>query len=345
MMNQVKTMKKQTLSVALSFAIVISMIASLLTPLKVYAYSGSDYTSNTTISSRLNTLFSNYQPGASQFNITFDGGSQCFGYAMYAQSILFGKTEKLNVYNSYGNNISYVKSYPTNTYASGWSSLPTGTHIRGTSPSGGMHSIILLKTTSSNITYVDANGDGQNTNNVVLHTMAWSTFFTYYVSSISYASYPSAATYPTSGSTTPLALVSGGTYIIQNVATGNYVNCWADSSAQIVNSTRVTTYPTASEATQYFTIYIQSDGSYKIMPYSTGYAINCTYRTNGTLNTYDPNLDLETWYVNASGSNFKVQLKNNTTMYWTASSSVYANITLSGNSGNDYQTWSFIRIY
>lgn len=208
-------------AVALAVCLCISAMAGI--PVSA----ADSHTENNTVQERLNTLTEEYSPGKSYFTSSsagndhngnkalpcdtydphtgayqycgvFDGKTQCFAYARYAQYILFGKTEggKTNFAIEGAGSIQYERiSNPTKQDIL---KLPLGAHIRNDGYNS--HSVILLKATETQITYLDCNCAASWNCAVHLHTVSWERFFSYYgigSSSIyGYASYPSAATYP-----------------------------------------------------------------------------------------------------------------------------------------------------
>lgn len=216
--------------------IIISLILALtITILAVPAFAADfnpfAYTNNTVIAERLQSLLNEYKPNEEYFTSTpwgedkngnkkvpcsndlyggytydeercghFDSMMQCRGYAMYAQYVLFGKTErgKTNSTINGASDIKYTWVYSPN--KSDIMKMPLGTHIRNDDYDT-MHSIILLKTTDSQISYLDCNCSNEWDCAVHLHTVSWDRFFSYYGIGVSYiysgyATYPSSSTYP-----------------------------------------------------------------------------------------------------------------------------------------------------
>lgn len=225
--EKMKKVSKKTMSIILVLALFVSAI-----PVSVSAYSAKDYTSNTIISSRLNSLFEEFTPNLSYFKSTpnggnkngdkskpcsriknsngqvvggydtcgsFDGKIQCRAYALYTQYTLFGKTEngKINPAISAANSIKYVTV--KNPSKADIMNMPLGAHIRNDGDN--RHSTVLLRSDSNTITYIDCNCSTTWGCAVHLHTVPWSQFFSTFgigVSKITngYAKYPSADTYP-----------------------------------------------------------------------------------------------------------------------------------------------------
>lgn len=125
----------------------------------------------------------------------FDDKLQCYGYAMYAQYILFGQTENglVNPGSAGGEEIEYT--IIENVGKDDIMHMPFGTHIRNEN----VHSIIMLESNEDGITYLDCNCFETWSCAVHLHQKSWDDFFTDTAIGsyeyCDYASYPTDETY------------------------------------------------------------------------------------------------------------------------------------------------------
>lgn len=131
--------KLRKITSVLLAVIIISVIT--MSPITASALTQSEF------DSKLNSLRSKY-PNYSTWCSSFDGGSQCFGFARLIGYEVFG-------------------SYPSTWSVSyDFNSVKTGDIIRyGNNGSGG-HSIFVTNVSGSTITFVDCNGNGNVTNGV-----------------------------------------------------------------------------------------------------------------------------------------------------------------------------------
>jgi S-layer homology domain. len=230
MKKLIKITSKKVIPVVLILAIMASML-NKSSASAASAYQGRNYTSSPVMAHRLDALFSAYEPNKSYFKSTpsgnnrngdnstpcqmgpdgrggyvgssvtcgrHDDGRQCLGYALYAQYVLFGKSESavasLNPAVQDAHKVKYTTvANPTKAQIM---NMPLGTHLRFL---GFRHSMILLKATESTITFLDCNCAWSNCG-IHLHTDSWWYFFAKLgvTSAVSpgYASYPTSETYP-----------------------------------------------------------------------------------------------------------------------------------------------------
>lgn len=131
--------KLRKITSVLLVVIIISVIT--MSPITASALTQSEF------DSKLNSLRSKY-PNYSTWYSSFDGGSQCFGFARLMGYEVFG-------------------SYPSTWSVSyDFNSVKAGDIVRyGNNGSGG-HSIFVTSVSGSTITFVDCNGNGNVTNGV-----------------------------------------------------------------------------------------------------------------------------------------------------------------------------------
>lgn len=102
---------------------------------------------------------------------SYDGGSQCYGFAHYIYYISTGKlcssSEKTSL-NLNNQNASSLKGY--------LQGLPIGTHLRVRTSRGGPHSMAVMGTTPQGITVYHANYD--NCCGVYYDTFTWEEYAT-----------------------------------------------------------------------------------------------------------------------------------------------------------------------
>ena len=213
-------MKKRIISVLLILLIALNSIPFINVSADEVSFSGSDFTTNATIASRLDEVFSEYVPGKHYF--VSDGGDnlngnknypctargngcgyfsyswQCLGYVRWAQNKLLGCDEWSNP--SFGELSGY--SYATEANCKNWfktnkSKLHPGAHIRFAN-----HSILYLSQDDNGVTFLHCNWG--KTCMVKFATLSWADFanlFGYVGYCTYYKDYYNV--YPEDGSATP----------------------------------------------------------------------------------------------------------------------------------------------
>ena len=197
-------MKRKFLSVLLILLTLMNAIPFITTSADTVSYSGSDFSTNATIASRLDEIFAEYVPGKHYF--VSDGGDnlngnknlpctaygngcgyfsyswQCLGYVRWAQNKLLGCDEWANPL--FGELSGY--SYATEANCKNWfqsnkSKLHPGAHIRFAN-----HSILYLSQDDYGVTFLHCNWG--KTCMVRFATLSWADFASLF-GYISYCTY------------------------------------------------------------------------------------------------------------------------------------------------------------
>ena len=213
-------MKKRIISIILILLTALNSIPFISVSADEASFSGSDFSTNATIASRLDEVFAEYVPGKHYF--VSDGGDnlngnknfpctasgngcgyfsyswQCLGYVRWAQNKLLGCDEWTN--SSFAELSGY--SYATETNCKNWfqtnkNKLHPGAHIRFAN-----HSILYLSQDDNGVTFLHCNWG--RTCMVKFATLSWKDFASLF-GYVSYCTYYKDYynVYPEDGSATP----------------------------------------------------------------------------------------------------------------------------------------------
>lgn len=185
-------MKRKTLSVLLVLLTLLNAIPFISASADTVSYSGSDFSTNATIASRLDEIFAEYVPGKHYF--VSDGGNnlngnknlpctaygnncgyfsyswQCLGYVRWAQNKLLGCDEWANPLFGELSGYSYAtEANCRNWFQSNKNKLHPGAHIRFAN-----HSILYLSQDSYGVTFLHCNWG--KTCMVKFATLSWADF-------------------------------------------------------------------------------------------------------------------------------------------------------------------------
>lgn len=185
-------MKRKLLSVLLVLLTLLNTIPFISASADTVSYSGSDFSTNATIASRLDEIFAEYVPGKHYF--VSDGGNnlngnknlpctaygngcgyfsyswQCLGYVRWAQNKLLGCDEWANSLFSELSGYSYAtEANCRNWFQNNKNKLHPGAHIRFAN-----HSILYLSQDSDGVTFLHCNWG--KTCIVKFATLSWADF-------------------------------------------------------------------------------------------------------------------------------------------------------------------------
>ena len=250
------------------------------------------------------------------YNGTKLGACQCFGYARYIQTVLFGK----NSYNSSG---SFYKVSGASVSAGSLTAdkiksiirsgnVKPGAHIRTNSSA---HSMVITQITDNGFSIIQANGSnnneysGHNACRVGTYTYTWSSYVdsTYGKRGIDYIEMPYDYNIPEPNN-------------YADIGTGFYaylINVQAWKMAAVVND-NVQLQSENAFRNQIWYFERQSDNSYKITNVATGKCldVNNGESTNGTnvLVWNSNNNNNQRWYFTSKDGNYVIHPKYNTSI-------------------------------
>ncbi|MCI7211676.1 MAG: RICIN domain-containing protein [Ruminococcus bromii] len=273
--------KLRKITSVLLVVIIISIIT--MSPITASALTQSEF------DSKLNYLRSKY-PNYSTWYSSFDGGSQCFGFARLMGYEVFG-------------------SYPSTWSVSyDFNSVKAGDIVRyGNNGSGG-HSIFVTSVSGSTITFVDCNGNGNITNGVWIPdkcVVKWDNTTTIGSSLFGYSfSYIRKSPGIESGNN-PVDLGTNFYASITHLASWNHLTAEENDNVDICwdNNT----------ANQYWKFYRYDDGSYMIKSASTGKCLEVeggSWVNGANIQVYDDNgTDAQRWFVYKCGNGYQLKAK------------------------------------
>ncbi len=273
--------KLRKITSVLLVVIIISVIT--MSPITASALTQSEF------DSKLNSLRSKY-PNYSTWYSSFDGGSQCFGFARLMGYEVFG-------------------SYPSTWSVSyDFNSVKAGDIVRyGNNGSGG-HSIFVTSVSGSTITFVDCNGNGNVTNGVWIPdkcVVKWDNTTTIGSSLFGYSfSYIRKSPGIESGNN-PVDLGTNFYASITHLASWNHLTAEENDNVDICwdNNT----------ANQYWKFYRYDDGSYMIKSASTGKCLEVeggSWVNGANIQVYDDNgTDAQRWFVYKCGNGYQLKAK------------------------------------
>ena len=250
------------------------------------------------------------------YNGTKLGACQCFGYARYIQTVLFGK----NSYNSSG---SFYKVSGASVSAGSLTAdklkniiksgnVKPGAHIR---TNGSAHSMIITQITDNGFSIIQANGSNNNEYSswsacrIGTYTYTWSSYVssTYGSRGINYIEMPYDYNIPELNN-------------YADIGTGFYaylINVQAWKMAAVVND-NVQLQSENAFRNQIWYFERQSDNSYKITNVATGKCldVNNGESTNGTnvLVWNSNNNNNQRWYFTPKDGNYVIHPKYNTSI-------------------------------
>lgn len=280
---------KKSLSVFLSAVILIGIFAVM--PISASAITQSEF------DNKLNSLRSQY-PNYSTWYGSFDGGSQCYGFAR-----LVG----YNVFGSYPSSWSRVYSI---------SNVKKGDILQYGNTSGNGHTVFVTNVSGDTITFVDCNGNGNYSGSSYVRScgIKWDNTINKYSNmfgkyGFSYLLSSPDLTNPVDKPTDNYVDIGTDFYAsITHIASWNHLTVESNDNVDICSDTNFDN--------QYWKFYRQYDGSYKIVSAKNGKCLDVaggSSQDGANIGVYSSNdTDAQRWYIYKckNGYQFKPKCSN-----------------------------------
>lgn len=280
---------KKSLSVFLSAVILIGIFAVM--PISASAITQSEF------DNKLNSLRSQY-PNYSTWYGSFDGGSQCYGFAR-----LVG----YNVFGSYPSSWSRVYSI---------SNVKKGDILQYGNTSGNGHTVFVTNVSGDTITFVDCNGNGNYSGSSYVRScgIKWDNTINKYSNmfgkyGFSYLLSSPDLTNPVDKSTDNYVDIGTDFYAsITHIASWNHLTVESNDNVDICSDTNFDN--------QYWKFYRQYDGSYKIVSAKNDKCLDVaggSSQDGANIGVYSSNdTDAQRWYIYKckNGYQFKPKCSN-----------------------------------
>lgn len=280
---------KKSLSVFLSAVILIGIFAVM--PISASAITQSEF------DNKLNSLRSQY-PNYSTWYGSFDGGSQCYGFAR-----LVG----YNVFGSYPSSWSRVYSI---------SNVKKGDILQYGNTSGNGHTVFVTNVSGDTITFVDCNGNGNYSGSSYVRScgIKWDNTINKYSNmfgkyGFSYLLSSPDITNPVDKPTDNYVDIGTDFYAsITHIASWNHLTVESNDNVDICSDTNFDN--------QYWKFYRQYDGSYKIVSAKNDKCLDVaggSSQDGANIGVYSSNdTDAQRWYIYKckNGYQFKPKCSN-----------------------------------
>lgn len=280
---------KKSLSVFLSAVILIGIFAIM--PISASAITQSEF------DNKLNSLRSQY-PNYSTWYGSFDGGSQCYGFAR-----LVG----YNVFGSYPSSWSRVYSI---------SNVKKGDILQYGNTSGNGHTVFVTNVSGDTITFVDCNGNGNYSGSSYVRScgIKWDNTINKYSNmfgkyGFSYLLSSPDLTNPVDKPTDNYVDIGTDFYAsITHIASWNHLTVESNDNVDICSDTNFDN--------QYWKFYRQYDGSYKIVSAKNDKCLDVaggSSQDGANIGVYSSNdTDAQRWYIYKckNGYQFKPKCSN-----------------------------------
>lgn len=280
---------KKSLSVFLSAVILIGIFAVM--PISASAITQSEF------DNKLNSLRSQY-PNYSTWYGSFDGGSQCYGFAR-----LVG----YNVFGSYPSSWSRVYSI---------SNVKKGDILQYGNTSGNGHTVFVTNVSGDTITFVDCNGNGNYSGSSYVRScgIKWDNTINKYSNmfgkyGFSYLLSSPDLTNPVDKPTDNYVDIGTDFYAsITHIASWNHLTVESNDNVDICSDTNFDN--------QYWKFYRQYDGSYKIVSAKNDKCLDLaggSSQDGANIGVYSSNdTDAQRWYIYKckNGYQFKPKCSN-----------------------------------
>lgn len=280
---------KKSLSVFLSAVILIGIFAVM--PISASAITQSEF------DNKLNSLRSQY-PNYSTWYGSFDGGSQCYGFAR-----LVG----YNVFGSYPSSWSRVYSI---------SNVKKGDILQYGNTSGNGHTVFVTNVSGDTITFVDCNGNGNYSGSSYVRScgIKWDNTINKYSNmfgkyGFSYLLSSPDLTNPVDKPTDNYVDIGTDFYAsITHIASWNHLTVESNDNVDICSDTNFDN--------QYWKFYRQYDGSYKIVSAKNDKCLDVaggSSQDGANIGVYSSNdTDAQRWYIYKckNGYQFKPKCSN-----------------------------------
>lgn len=280
---------KKSLSVFLSAVILIGIFVVM--PISASAITQSEF------DNKLNSLRSQY-PNYSTWYGSFDGGSQCYGFAR-----LVG----YNVFGSYPSSWSRVYSI---------SNVKKGDILQYGNTSGNGHTVFVTNVSGDTITFVDCNGNGNYSGSSYVRScgIKWDNTINKYSNmfgkyGFSYLLSSPDITNPVDKPTDNYVDIGTDFYAsITHIATWNHLTVESNDNVDICSDTNFDN--------QYWKFYRQYDGSYKIVSAKNDKCLDVaggSSQDGANIGVYSSNdTDAQRWYIYKckNGYQFKPKCSN-----------------------------------
>lgn len=280
---------KKSLSVFLSAVILIGIFAVM--PISASAITQSEF------DNKLNSLRSQY-PNYSTWYGSFDGGSQCYGFAR-----LVG----YNVFGSYPSSWSRVYSI---------SNVKKGDILQYGNTSGNGHTVFVTNVSGDTITFVDCNGNGNYSGSSYVRScgIKWDNTINKYSNmfgkyGFSYLLSSPDITNPVDKPTDNYVDIGTDFYAsITHIASWNHLTVESNDNVDICSDTNFDN--------QYWKFYRQYDGSYKIVSAKNDECLDVaggSSQDGANIGVYSSNdTDAQRWYIYKckNGYQFKPKCSN-----------------------------------
>lgn len=280
---------KKSLSVFLSAVILIGIFVVM--PISASAITQSEF------DNKLNSLRSQY-PNYSTWYSSFDGGSQCYGFAR-----LIG----YNVFGSYPSSWSRVYSI---------SNVKKGDILQYGNTSGNGHTVFVTNVSGDTITFVDCNGNGNYSGSSYVRScgIKWDNTINKYSNmfgkyGFSYLLSSPDITNPVDKPTDNYVDIGTDFYAsITHIASWNHLTVESNDNVDICSDTNFDN--------QYWKFYRQYDGSYKIVSAKNDKCLDVaggSSQDGANIGVYSSNdTDAQRWYIYKckNGYQFKPKCSN-----------------------------------
>ena len=280
---------KKSLSVFLSAVILIGIFVVM--PISASAITQSEF------DNKLNSLRSQY-PNYSTWYGSFDGGSQCYGFAR-----LVG----YNVFGSYPSSWSRVYSI---------SNVKKGDILQYGNTSGNGHTVFVTNVSGDTITFVDCNGNGNSSGSSYVRScgIKWDNTINKYSNmfgkyGFSYLLSSPDLTNPVDKPTDNYVDIGTDFYAsITHIASWNHLTVESNDNVDICSDTNFDN--------QYWKFYRQYDGSYKIVSAKNDKCLDVaggSSQDGANIGVYSSNdTDAQRWYIYKckNGYQFKPKCSN-----------------------------------
>ena len=280
---------KKSLSVFLSAVILIGIFVVM--PISASAITQSEF------DNKLNSLRSQY-PNYSTWYGSFDGGSQCYGFAR-----LVG----YNVFGSYPSSWSRVYSI---------SNVKKGDILQYGNTSGNGHTVFVTNVSGDTITFVDCNGNGNYSGSSYVRScgIKWDNTINKYSNmfgkyGFSYLLSSPDITNPVDKPTDNYVDIGTDFYAsITHIASWNHLTVESNDNVDICSDTNFDN--------QYWKFYRQYDGSYKIVSAKNDKCLDVaggSFQDGANIGVYSSNdTDAQRWYIYKckNGYQFKPKCSN-----------------------------------
>lgn len=294
----------------ISIIILLCIVLNIICFIPVYAYTGY-------VDSAINKIkeIQNEYPIGSKFNISFNGATECKGFADYVYNRMFGlilppytSNKNTLTHNSNINVVEEITSQPSITQLQNmFSKGRTGDIIQGRKQST-QHTMIFMYATDKSIHVYDCNSDGNNTvkeRDLLYSDIAGNGYYTGYVYGISLYTAPNYAEKFSTGPSLGDPVNIGDNFYAYIINTKAWLHLTEDDDKNV----RI--HSETGNLNQKWHFERQSDGSYKITNTWDGKCLdvnNASSESGANVQVYDDNeSQAQRWFIYGEAANYKLK--------------------------------------